>query len=61
MTVTTLFTCLICLVSLSSANLNLNQFDCSTLATEEAVIDGGMDMVQSFLNEFGKEAVFDAE
>ena len=51
--------CIIYLIQVSSANLN--QFDCSTLATEEAVVDGGLDMVKSFMQEFGKEASFDTE
>ena len=50
-----------CLVSLCNANLPLNHFDCLTLATEEALIDGGMGMVQDFMKEYGEESTFDAE
>ena len=40
---------------------DLNRFDCASLATEEAVVDGGLEMIQSFLEEFGAEAIFDDE
>ena len=43
------------------SSANLNHFDCSTLATEEAVVDGGLDMIKSFMEEFGEEATFDTE
>ena len=40
---------------------DLNRFDCASLSTEEAVVDGGLYMVQSFLEEFGDQAIFDDE
>ena len=40
---------------------DLNRFDCASLATEEAVVDGGLEMVKLFLEEFGAEAIFDDE
>ena len=39
--------------SLCFAYEDPNRFDCAALATEEPVIDGGLEMVQSFLDEFG--------
>ena len=51
---------IVCLLS-GLTKADFNQFDCATLATEEAIADGGMDMVKSFINEFGQESTFDAE
>ena len=47
--------------SLCFAYEDPNRFDCSSLATEEPVVDGGLEMVQSFLDEFGEIAIFDDE
>jgi hypothetical protein len=44
---------LVAMSSLSFAYEDPNRFDCASLATEEPVIDGGLDMVQSFLDEYG--------
>merc|ERR1712187_522266 len=52
-------TCLVGLLTVAIANLN--HFECEHLATEEAVHDGGLDMVKSFVREFGNDAVFDDE
>ena len=41
--------------------LRPSQFECASLATEEALVDGGMDMVKGFMEAFGKEATFDDE
>ena len=51
---------LICLL-IELTKADQNQFDCAILATEAAVVDGGMDMVKSFISEFDQEPIFDAE
>lgn len=51
-----LFSCIALIFSLALANLN--EFECGTLATEEAVVDGGMGMIKGFMEEFGREAKF---
>ena len=56
---TFLITCLVGLLTVAVANLN--HFQCDTLSTEEAVVDGGLDMVQGFMSELGEAAVFDDE
>ena len=52
-------TCLVGLLTVALANLN--HFQCEHLATEEAVVDGGLDMVKDFMREFGGDSVFGDE
>lgn len=53
---TIFITCLVGLLTVAVANLN--HFQCETLGTEEAVVDGGLDMVKGFMSELGSDAVF---